>query len=230
MTDIEGLVEEAKNRYPIGTEYRALNSEGEPFINAESVHTAESYGDKIGAGPGYIYVNGIWADILEPIEKFTQIPSHKNLIKPTRKELLDYAIKHYPTGTRYIRVGMAGLKWAGVVNKVHTVSSTGDWVEAGLGFIYEVGEWAKIIKEEVRKPAEPVPEEPISLEEEEEEVPPWEELYPTREVIDPIKSKAQYPMAIEDCIKSKPKLLLYREDPVQKIEIKLSNNKRKKKK
>lgn len=69
VSDKETILEEARRRYPVGTEYHPINSDGTKFRSFDrELATYEcrwvDSGLGIDCGIGYVYANGKWAEIV----------------------------------------------------------------------------------------------------------------------------------------------------------------------
>ena len=76
----EQIIEQIKKRYPPGTIYKDLNNEGEPKGNITKI-TANKYiivdsnlmNGWFNSTPGFIYVSGKWAEIINNPDKIIEI-------------------------------------------------------------------------------------------------------------------------------------------------------------
>lgn len=90
----DGLLEEAKRRYPIGTEYKPLSCIGTPFSNSHKTkYKAKHWGSGkdvgIDCGEGLVYINGKWAEIVSK-------PETDNPVVLTKEQLDTNLCKHCP--------------------------------------------------------------------------------------------------------------------------------------
>ena len=65
---MDAILEEAIRKYPIGTKYIPLSSDGSEYSFASSIEYIPSIhcSDSIEGGMGYLYINGKWAEIVAP--------------------------------------------------------------------------------------------------------------------------------------------------------------------
>jgi hypothetical protein len=80
--DKQQLLEEARRRYPVGCRYRPIDGKGRAYDDTYiSSYVCEWRDNGIDCGIGYVYVNGLWADVV-PETKYVvtqRIPSTKQL-------------------------------------------------------------------------------------------------------------------------------------------------------
>jgi len=91
---------------------------------------------------------------IEYMESQLTVKMDKEFDLTTNEGRLAYAKKHYPIGTKYIPVYRNGNNWE--KHLIQTVSFNASLfedgrIEGGKGYIYANGEWAEIIKEEVKE-------------------------------------------------------------------------------
>lgn len=165
--DYDAILEIAKRKYPKGTKYMPLSSEGNLYTSAKiSNREAHWYNkksedgdkDRIEIGYGFAYIDGKWAEVVE--EAISNKPTVKSI--PTEEEVL----RRYPKGTWYIPIAQGG----GVLkNPKQSEGNYGDsedyiWVsnEMGTGYVYDIEnqKWADIVPNpnsvEVSMPEYPV--------------------------------------------------------------------------
>lgn len=89
----EELISIATKNYPIGINYRPLYDSGkEQEIIHTISHTPDFINGKIDMGWGYVYANGIWAVIIDPITRDEYKPTSMkaNKYSPMNKSLIDF--------------------------------------------------------------------------------------------------------------------------------------------
>lgn len=150
--DYDAILEIAKRKYPKGTKYMPLSSEGNLYTSAKiSDKEAHWYDrkskgqdkDRIEIGYGFAYIDGKWAEVVE--ETISSKPTVKSI--PTKEEVL----RRYPKGTWYIPIFANGA--VGEIPK-QSEGSYGEgndylWVstEIGTGYIYDGRnqKWADVV-------------------------------------------------------------------------------------
>lgn len=152
MTKTEKLLAEAISKYPIGTQYIPLKDSGRSYSiddTAEVVRTPNGNSDCIEGGPGYLYVRGKWAEIVE---------SPGNSID--YDAILAEAIRRYPIGTNYYPLDAGANKSQRITTsvkeavwfekKVNNFSrEPQDLIEIGGGYVYVDGKWAEIAENSI---------------------------------------------------------------------------------
>jgi hypothetical protein len=155
--DYDAILEIAKRKYPKGTKYMPLSSEGNLYTSAKiSFEEAHWYnkksqgadGDRIEIGYGFAYINGKWAEVVSTVKSI-----------PTEEEVL----RRYPKGTWYLPI-----KDSGSIGKIPKESKgiyeEGEnyiWVNSGVdtGYVYDIQnqKWADVVPNphsDFRKPSE----------------------------------------------------------------------------
>lgn len=146
--DYDAVLEIAKRKYPKGTIYIPLSSEGNiysgPKTSNQEAHwyNRKSKGedaDRIEIGYGFAYVDGKWAEVVgEAIPK-------KPI--PTEEEVL----RRYPKGTWYLPIHQGGAVGETPVQSEGNYGGGEDylWVnkEIGTGYVYDIKnqKWADLI-------------------------------------------------------------------------------------
>lgn len=154
MTKEEKLLAEAISKYPIGTKYIPLTDLGKTYSSvdiATVVRTPNGNSDLIEGGPGYLYANGIWAELVT-VKTFENSIDYNALLKEAKRR--------YPKGTSYypLDAGNCPSKRPTEVTKeavwfekkVDNSSSTPqDLIEVGKGYVYVDGKWAEIVENNI---------------------------------------------------------------------------------
>lgn len=163
---VESDWDKAQRLYPIGTRYIPLTGSGtidyiegpkesERAVNKVVNRTDDQCWD---CGYGYIYVNGVWAEILT--EPKVIVATEKDMASPEAFEAmlgadpvpetnLEKAKRLYPKGTKYLPLASDGSVYS------DSAISNGDpeqltyGIDVGRGYIYvkKFDKWAEIISE-----------------------------------------------------------------------------------
>ena len=150
--DYDAVLEIAKRKYPIGTKYMPLSSEGNLYTSAKiSDKEAHWYDkksngqdkDRIEIGYGFAYIDGKWAEVVE--ETISSKPTVKSI--PTKEEVLE----RYPKGTWYLPIHQDGT--IGTVPKESKgIYEKGDdfiWANSSTntGYVYDIRnqKWADVV-------------------------------------------------------------------------------------
>lgn len=144
-TDVDFLAKACKE-YPIGTRYKPISSGGHLYDSAMVVTRTPNWHNEtsIEGGPGFIYHQGKWAEIVKSSENSIDYNA-----------VLQEAKRRYPKGTGYYPLDAGSCpskKPTEVVKdavwfekKVDNSTRTPqDLIEMGNGFVYVDGKWAEI--------------------------------------------------------------------------------------
>jgi hypothetical protein len=153
--DKEAILEQAIRNYPIGTKYKPLDYNG--LINASyepqiTTHTPYWRNSCIDAGIGYIYAEGVWAEI---VKQETEFGSSDNPLDV--ETLLAEVARRYPKGTKYIPTRRSE-RYTDTSSGTFLYNTGSKRVEdkvLGTG-IYEVtnNKWAEIVVDQPEKKVE----------------------------------------------------------------------------
>jgi hypothetical protein len=149
------LLTEANKRYPKGTNYKNIDSNGKTIdhsfctVSSKLSCMITSKGDYqiTDSCGGSVYYGSTWSEIITDVK-----------FKPTKDDLLEQAIKNYPEGTTFICPERIGLQSNGVnIISSHTKlrwEGTDKISGEGIGYVYSKGKWAEIINVVPKSPKE----------------------------------------------------------------------------
>lgn len=153
--DYDAILEEAKRRYPIGTKYKPLDTDGN-VCHTRGTRPAQfecvwylrkdendDY-DGIECGDGYVYLDGKWAEVISEPE-----PKSKPI---DYDAILEEAKRRYPIYTEYKALDYDGTVRGGMevaCRECKWVYNDGKHygIDCGLGYVYVNGKWAELADE-----------------------------------------------------------------------------------
>jgi hypothetical protein len=135
----EELLAEAKNRYPNGSYYRALDIDGSATKSVEhSSYSPLAHFDtnKIEVGIGWVYVNGVWAE---------RCQEDGSDLKDVPIDLLAIANERFPIGSSYKGINAFGSANGSIYRSKYKAvfNSLNSRIEVGLEYVYANGRWAE---------------------------------------------------------------------------------------
>lgn len=148
------LLQEAKRRYPIGTQVKSLFHKGNPILTIKSDDFSSVRKDAIHVHSdrtlaAVVYENGEWAEIVKPSESSIDYDA-----------ILAEAIRRYPIGTNYYPLNGRANKSDRITTSVkeavwfekkvnNSSRNPQDLIEIGNGYVYVDGKWAEIAENNI---------------------------------------------------------------------------------
>ncbi len=141
-------------RFEVG-EYYNLDEDNRPILPSKRNWAMIAWDDPRRQEPGYAQFKMVIGKGNFVVDQYT-IPG----VRSTQDELLAYAKKHYPIGTKFRTVPYSAYS-SYQLEEIRTVAFTpkfctiGEIEGTGFGYIYKDGVWAEIIKDEPVKAQTP---------------------------------------------------------------------------